>query len=212
MNIDKLVDTYMAHLGYRRIAGHGADPILPFFMLDVMLSIFNKEIKPVECKHKLKQIKKQWKAIYDRFNGEFFSLFNYDETSDIIDLMDSFDEYINNDVVMTKVSIMSVLPQSMSFEDRNILASASLCNIMAQSAQIIWKNIYRDAKGNERENFEIAGIERMSSKWMAMYFDKRSGDLINLNSSSKICQCVDQLCHKMVEWLNTQKSPSEPQN
>ena len=31
-----ITETYIRHLGLKRIKGDGADPILPFFMLDVM--------------------------------------------------------------------------------------------------------------------------------------------------------------------------------
>ena len=42
-----ITEAYIAHLGLKRIKGSGADPILPFFMLDVMNTIYRKDILPL---------------------------------------------------------------------------------------------------------------------------------------------------------------------
>ena len=76
----------------------------------------------------MKKVKKEWGTTYTKFNKEFFSNYTSDGVDSICDIMDSLTDSINNDVVITKTSIINFLPESIPFDKRYIIASISRCD------------------------------------------------------------------------------------
>lgn len=201
MTSSELVDRYLGHMGLRRVKGAGYEPILPFFMLDAMYQIMSKDLKPIACKHEQKLAMKRWKEAYHAFNSDFFSVFNEDQTDEIIDMMDSFEAYIQNDIIIAEVAVMNELQKyEIVFEDQKILSSCMLCHILAQSALVAWNAVYV-----KTPNRYIKAMIKNAYIYMNQYFKKVSGAHIDPNSSETICNAVNILCRKMVRFLNTLK-------
>lgn len=204
MSINEIVDTYMRHCHMRRVQGTGGDPILPFFMLDAMYQILKRDLWPVESRHEAKRERTLWLNSYNALNRDFFSAFNDDQRDYIIDLMDSFEEHINNDVLITQVAVMNQLGEyKLSFEDQKIVSSAMLCHILAQTAKITWNAIYKTKHCGLRANAYLDSILKHSSRWMNLYFSSKSDAHINPNDNQQICTAVDILCKKMVNFIST---------
>ena len=206
MTANEIVDTYLTHKGMRRVKGDGYDPILPFFMLDAMYQIMSKEIVPVPSRHEQKLVLKRWKAAYNSFNRDFFSAFNQEQQDEIIDIMDEFQSYINNDIIVAEVAVMKQLQQyDIPFEDQKIVAASMMCHVLAQTSQIAWKAIYKNKYNVSKESPQINAIQKYASLWMNLYFAKISDAHVNPNDSEQICTAMDILCRKMVKFLKIQR-------
>lgn len=200
--IDSIVDVYIKHCGMRRVEGIGADPILPFFILDAMYSIMTKDIYPLDSKREMKVALNRWKAAYTAFNRDFFSAFSADEQDKVIDIMDSFQSYIGNDIVIAKISVMNLLQSyNLTLEQQKIVSSCMLCHVLAQTASIIWDAVY----ALKAKNPYIRSILKYSSEYMNLYFGKISKATINPNNSKEICAAMDALCKKIIKFLDTLK-------
>lgn len=200
MDIDNLVDTYLATIGLKRLKGSSASPLLPFFILDAMYSILTKDIASVPVKNTTKKALTEWIHAYNLLNRSFFRAFTQDQQNDVIDLMDSFQESIANDIVITKVQVMNQLGKyGIPFEGQTILASAMVCNILAQQASIVWEEVYR------RPHKSFVALERHSQRWMQSYFLQHYPGHINPNDDEQICLAVDILCKKIIQFLDKVK-------
>lgn len=188
----------------RRVKGDGYDPILPFFMLDAMYQIMSKEIVPIKSRQEQKLALKRWQASYNAFNRDFFSAFSPDQQDEIIDLMDAFESYINNDIIVAEVAVMNELAKlNISFEHQKAVAASMMCHVLTQAAQITWGAIYKNKYNVSRESPHINAILKYSSMWMNLYFSKVSDAYVNPNDSKQICDAMDALCRKMVKFLKT---------
>lgn len=192
-----ITETYIAHLGLRRVKGSGADPILPFFMLDVMNTIYRKDILPLPCKFEAKKMRKEWAKNYHELNADFFSAFSDEQQDRIIDIMDEFEAFIGNDIIIAKVAVMNVLANAgIDLDSQDVLASCMTAHILAQSAQVLWKAVY----GN-RENPYIRAIIYYAGRWMNIYSKGKTNMFINLNEYKSIEEAVSAPCRKMVKFL-----------
>lgn len=188
----------------KRIAGKGGDPILPFFMLDAMYQILKKDLWNVPCRHEAKRERNLWLKSYNAFNRDFFSALDSDQQDYVIDLMDSFEAYIHNDVLVTQVSVMTQVGHyGLSFDDQKIISSAMMCHILAQTAKIVWTAIYKTKQCNMQATACLDSILKHSSRWMNLYFSSKSDAHINPNEDKRICDSVDILCKKMIKFLST---------
>lgn len=197
MNTDTLVETYVHHLGLKRIKGSGADPILPFFILDVMNTILHRDLFSIPVQFEEKKARKAWVENYHIFNKDFFSAFTDDQQDEIIDIMDSFESYINNDVVIVKVAVMNEISKyGVDLKTQTVLADLMVCHILAQTAQILWTAVYRHA------NRYIHAILHHADRWMTLYAKHNTDCTIRTEDSEGITNAVNALCKKMVKFLH----------
>ena len=59
----------------------------------------------------------------------------------VIDMMDHYEAFIANDVMLMRVALMNLV-KGLEFEEQGLIASLMLCNIFAQVAQITWSEIF----------------------------------------------------------------------
>lgn len=200
INIDSLVDTYIGSLGLRRIKGSSASPILPFFVLDAMYQIMQRELCPLKVTFQTKRAMNEWLHSYGLLNRHFFGTLSPAQQDEVIDIMDLFSEKVGNDITVTEVAVMNQLSRyGMEAGEQKVLASAMLCNILAQQASVIWEDVYR------RANRYLLAIEHQSKQWMQTYFIRRFPGHINPNEDEGICTAVDVLCKKIIYFLDTLK-------
>ena len=83
-----------------------------------------------------------------------------------------------------------------AFDGQKIMASAMMCNILAQQASIIWEQVYK------RQNRYLLAIELHSKRWMQSYFLQHYPGHINPNEDKQICLAVDILCKKIIHFLD----------
>lgn len=196
MTILELVDTYLHSIGLRRLKGDSASPLLPFFILDAMYSTLTSDLMPIPVKGKTKKALSDLKHNYNLVNRQFFRAYTQEQQDEIIDIMDAFSTALANDILITKVAVMNQLKRhGVPFEEQKILASAMLCNILAQQASIVWEEVFKHT------NRYLAAIERNTKIWMQSYFIQRFPGHINPNDDEQICLAVDILCKKIIQFL-----------
>lgn len=197
----EIVDIYLSSRGMALAhGGQTLEPILPLIMLDAMYQIYCSDIRGVTFHHEQKKWKNLWAENYERLNREFFRAFSIDQQCEITDIMDDFEKCINNDIMVAKVQIMNIL-QDIETEAANICASLMLCNILAQSAGIVWEHVYVQPNGKPERNPYINSIERCTSKLMNAYHKNFSDRSVNPNQSRPLTNAVNILCRKMIKWL-----------
>ena len=146
-NIKEIVDIFLASKGMKREKGNDGDisPLLPLIIMDTALQLFNKYIRPVECKREMKMYKNKWIRLYHEYNMMYFRCFNEEQRDFIIDIMDEFDEHIEKQLFICHIQIMN----KVNFEpiDRQkVLASTLLISILCQAARIIYEGFFQKAK------------------------------------------------------------------
>ena len=197
----EIVDRYLAYRGKRRTQSGKMDntlPLMPFFIMDVVYQIYDKDIKDIECKHQMKRYRTQWVDNYNKFNHEFFRAFNDDQRDYIIDLMDEFAAYIHNTVVMMKSAVVNSFTQETEFEDKKNLASILTCNVLCQAAQHLYGDMYRNRYMQKEMNQHIAGVQQATYKFACWY---PAGKGVDLTASDKVMNMIDVLCKKIVYFL-----------
>lgn len=83
---------------------------------------------------------------------------------------------------------------------RLILSATLACNVLAQSAQILWK------AQRCKDNAHIASVESWSYKFLNEYADKkidRTTRSIDLNTLEPLRKASQKICHKVVEFAES---------
>lgn len=205
----QIVDTYLAYKRRRRTKGGREDntlPLMPFFIMDSCYQVYCKDIKDLPCRHLMKQAKRKWADNYHKFTTDFFSAFNQDQTDYIIDIMDEFNEYIHNSVVMLKSAVVNYIPDVISFEQKKTLGSLLVCNVLAQAAQHMYGEMYRDAFMRKEEDQFIERI-KSASHHMSGIFPESSK--VELTASPQVMQMVKNLCNNIVKFLKDKESKNK---
>lgn len=201
MTNKEIVDTYLKYRGKRRTATGKQDntlPLMPFFIMDIVYQIFCKDVKPMDCKHQMQQHRTRWADNYQKFNNEFFRAFNDEQRDYIIDLMDEFDAFIHNSVVMMKSTVVNSFTADAEFEDKKNLASLLTCNVLCQAAQHLYGDMYRDRYMNKESNVHIAAIQQSSYRIACHYPASKGTDL---TSKEPVLKMIDVLCKQIVKFL-----------
>lgn len=204
MDNKDIVNIYLAYKHKRKTKGKEVNLLflLPFFIMDACYQIYCKDIKDFPCKHMMKQAKKRWGECYHNYTTDFFRAFNEDQTEFITDQMDEFNDYIHNSIVILKSKVFNLIPDVYSFEDKKILSALLLCNVLAQAAQRLHGNMYRNVDMTKEVNYDIEGVKKASYD-MARYHPASKG--VNLTVSDEVMKLIDALCKKIMKFLNDSK-------
>ena len=215
MTKKELINRYFASVGRTLTQGESAEPLLPFLLGDAILTIFTRDIAPLDLRHEEKRLRKDWSAHYTIFNRPFFSAIGIDNYDQITDLMDDFEAYIDINIMTLRSEIMLLL-QDVPFERRQVIVSAILCHVLAQAAQCAWGNCYRvgkvvgyNANGRQmivhrpEKNPHLQAINKdafqLTNRWHAAI----NKALIDPNKTKGIPAAIAALCRKIYSWVET---------
>ena len=197
----QIVDTYLAYK-HMKLSGTARDDVrmmMPFYLMDMSYQVYCKDIKNVDCKHKVKEAKTRWKESYRKFYSDFFMPFNEDQTEFITDQMDDFEDFIHNKVVMLKTTVMNVFPQDAPFEEKKILSSVLTSNSLSQMAQHVYRDMYRDKWHRPKDNPLIEAVTKCSYEF-ANHFPVSKG--VDLTASDKVSAMISSVCKEVMKYLN----------
>lgn len=197
----ELIASFMRHEGKTYVTTNRNDltPLLPFFILDSAYLIYQKEVLPLQCSHRAKFWKDEWKRAYGLLNRSFFAAFSDEQRDSIIDRMDDMAEYLEDAIADTLGRVSTFLIGKAPEEKRGVVASCLVCNILAQDAAIVWEQVYTDAKGHPLKNSFIEKITRASSKFLNSY--SPPDERIRCNDDEGIDASTIRLQTRIVEWL-----------
>ena len=199
-NIKEIVDVFLASKGLKRQKGNDGDisPLLPLIIMDTALQLFNKYIRPVECKREMKMYKNKWAKLYHEFNMMYFLCFKEEQRDFIIDIMDEFDKHIEKHLFICHIQIMN----KVDFEptDRQkVLASTLLISILCQAARIIYDSFFRRSKIPMRCTI-LEQMDAVILKWQKLYYGTGKPD-VKVNDDEQVCLAVDVLLKNCVNFL-----------
>lgn len=180
---------------------------LPFLLIDAMYIVRQENIHDLPKKHTLKHYYRNWDKNYEQFIKDFFRIFTEEQQFEIIDKMDEFNLFIKNELQLFKISVMN---RFMDYDTdvRLILSDTLACNILAQSAQIVYGSIHKKPNNRTRQyetvvNTHIKGMEQWSHKFLAEYGDsivERTKQRIDLTEYSPVADTVKNLCTKIAQF------------
>lgn len=184
------------------------EAILPFIIMDAVYQLYCTHIKPMDVKGQLAQIRNHWSKTYSQFNRQFFRSFDEDQIDYVMDKMDSFDSYIQNDLEITRISIMDCFRQE--GDTMQVVASACvLCGVLAVAANTVWQRVHRVvlprskyrpyARTVGEKNPLLTILEKIPYKYLGGYRGK--AEVINVSNDPKVEAAVNVLCRKMIHWL-----------
>ena len=204
MTISDIVNTYCEYYDLGLIEGklgkNDPAPILAFLIADCAFQEFCEGVKPLGLKHDLKKKQSEWLWNYHTFNKRLFICLDEDQKDFVIDMMDLYEEFIQNDVMLMRVALMNLVG-GCEFEDQKHIASLMLCNIFAQTAQITWGLVFKDGKGRGERAPELDRMRRLShtlTNSIALIKEN-----INPNADNGLKNSVEAFMNKTVKWLDS---------
>jgi SH3-like domain-containing protein len=176
-------------------------PLLPFFILDTVYQLYLKHILPLECSHDAQHWRSVWRDTYGALNREFFKAFDDDQRDAVIDRMESMEEFIAGEAERTRATTEAFLATKIPADKVFIVSVCMVCNVLAQSASLIWQKVYRDAAGRGTVNRSIEKLAHVISKFLNSWH--KPACYINCNEDEAVDSAVTALQARVVGWLKT---------
>lgn len=197
LDIKGVTDAYLKRRGLKRLAGKDDDPsaLVPFFVLGLMYDVYQRSVRDVPVCHEAKRYKRLWIEAYSSLNREFFSALTEGQQDEVLDVMDAMEQDLAGDVMIVKVALMEWVKE-LSLEKQDVIASAVLCNILAQVAQIVWGKVYKKTVECRR----LDDIVRYSHAYAKSY-GKDVTRLVDFNKSKRVTDAVEILQRKVCRYL-----------
>lgn len=200
-----LLDTYLDYHNLTILPRKGAKeptrdgmPFMPMLLMDAMNMLYDEYIAPLPLRHAEKQLRTRWHEAYKHYIKQEFMAFNDDQKCEIVELMNDFEEHINNEVEIFRATVMS---KFMSYDtDVRLAISAILgCNILAQSAEYLWIAM----RGKKNANVYITAVVDWSQKLLNEYGDnriERSAKTIDLNTYKDLNVATNRVCKSVISY------------
>lgn len=209
----ELINTYLTSIGRTRVQGDSTEPLLPFLLGDAIYTIYNRDIAPLELHQEEKRLRSDWAQNYTRFNRPFFAAIGVNNHDQVTDLMDDFENYIGNDMMVLRSELMLMLGD-VPFDQRKPIVSAILCHVLAQAAQLAWGNVYRvvtlvKRDGNTKKvlahrperNRNLDAINKDAFALANRWHNAIHSALVDPNKTKGIQPAINALCRKIYRWL-----------
>ena len=213
MTKTELINRYLNSIGRRRVQGESLEPLLPFLLGDAIYTIYTRDIAPLELRQEEKRLRNDWDEHYTKFNRPFFSAIGAEGGDQVTDLMDDFEGYIGNRIMVLR-SELSLLLADVPFERRGAIVSALLCHVLAQAAQHAWGNVYRigrivgvDQNGGRRishrpeKNMHLDAINSDAFALANRWHTAINQALVDPNRTKGIPPAITALCRAIYDWL-----------
>lgn len=190
IEITELINSYLKYNNLKIINrnNNNAELFLPFLLIDAQYSLSIEHVAKLDLKFSEKRYRNLWFNATNSFNKQFFNAFDSNQQALIVDVMDSFISHISNSVMLLKVATMNRFMDYDS-ELRTILSDTLACNILAQSAQFVYKRIHQG------ESSLIKSIENNSELFLTTYGNGKVNkcDKESLSSFKPLIDAVNQL-------------------
>lgn len=210
MTIEEILDAFFRSRGLRRVKGASPEPLLPFLMMDCVYQMYNQWVAKLELKFEAKRYRKEWERAYSKMNMMFFRAFDADQTDEVIDMMDDFEEYINNDLVITKIAVMNILEENRTLEEQQVASSCLVGEVLCYSAMVVWNKVYKGTRQMDVYN-QIDRIRKSIHRFINVWY--KPVKHINMTDDPKCEAAINTLCRRMIRYLtlynNRRKQQSE---
>jgi hypothetical protein len=200
-----LLDTYLDYHNLTILPRKGVKeptrdgmPFMPMLLMDAMNMLYDEYIAPLPLKHREKQLRTRWHDAYKHYISQEFMAFDDDQKCEICELMNDFEEHINNEVEIFRTTVMS---KFMSYDtDVRLTISAILgCNILAQAAEYLWIAM----RGKKKANVYITSVVDWSQKMLNEYGKNRiekNSKTIDLNTYKDLNVATNRVCKSVISY------------
>lgn len=195
-----LIDSFLKYKGYTSNKKSGNLPLLPFIMADALYLAHESYIKG-RLNQKAKFHANKMMECYHRLNHDFFKAFSQEEQNELVEKMDSFDEYLHNDFEVFRMVVMKPIMHH-PVETREIVAGLCIIKLLACHAQYIYSVIYTDSLGREVPDKNLQGIKHHACEMFRHYSAKHGSDNINLNDVPMVQQCCNNISKRILEFID----------
>lgn len=192
---------YLRYHKYGVVDGEGNEAVVlyPFLLMDLEYSLWQEVIRPMKVKGMLKKRKSEWSEAYNRFNRELFIALDAEQTERFVDLMDEYERWMGNDVMVARVAAMDEIVRQTwdrPLEEQQVLSACLICNCLAQCANIAWEDTHL-----KKENRDIAAVERaalnFSDEYMKLIGD---GSCIKFSGSKRFEAAMNAITRKVTHF------------
>lgn len=207
-----LISAYMRHIGKTYVTNDADDltPLLPFFILDVEYQLYSKYILPLRCSHDARRWKAIWGQTYTALNRDFFSAFTDEQRDAVIERMDGMTDFVSEDIVKTQDTVVAYLATQIPRDKCGVISVCMMCSALAQSAGIVYEQVYRGEKGRGAKNPRIEKLIHCISRFLNSWH--KPDRHITCNDDSEVDAAVTRLQARLVAWLPESRgwqTPSE---
>lgn len=189
-----LLNTYLKAKGWRS-SGNSHEPLLPYIMSDAVYIIHNEYIPAIHLTQEAKMYSNRMMKNYNHMNHQFFKIFSPAEQEQIVDIMDSFSEYIHNEVEILRMTVMQRMEKYPTAIRMNSSVLVALVHL-SECAKITWHNIY-----GKIPNKELDAIAYNAQRLLQAYGDRYVSDTLNLNSCPEVVQASINLINKIKKFI-----------
>lgn len=197
MELNDILSAYLSRKGLRAKDEKLVpwDVIMPTLIMDVCYTAYDEHIasnKFIHAEKRYSNMLSKYICIYFR---DFWRIWNDDESAYIVDLMDSFREYINTHVEIVANAIWRKLDK-FDEKERELITRIMLCNILSQAAGMIHSHVF------SKSNDDIDKVVFYSYALMNAVGDKKllPAQNIDLNTYEDVRNSVISLVGKIKEF------------
>lgn len=208
----ELVDAMFSHMGLRRFKGKedNAGPLVPLLLMDAQDCLFREKILPLEFNGMsegdrmwLLYYRDKWREAYNDFNRSLFRAWNVVQRDYVCDMMNAIEEYINNDLVILKVSAMNKMSH-IPLEMQDVVATCVVCGVLIKYAQYMWGVVFKSAGNGREKNRNIDYVDEFMKKFEDKYYSTcKTAVNINFNDDPSFSTSVDMIATRIIKWLKS---------
>lgn len=202
-----LIDSFLKYKGYTSNKKSDNLPLLPFIMADALYLAHERYIKG-RLNFKPKFHANRMMKCYHRLNHDFFRAFSQEEQDELVEKMDSFDDYLHNDFEVFRMAVMKPI-MHYPIEKREVVAGLCIIKLLACQIHYIYSVIYRDSLGRVVPDWGIQGIKHHACEMFRLYSAMHGSDNIDLNDVPMVEQSVNNISKRILEfidnWQNEEK-------
>lgn len=195
-----LIDSFLKYKGWTSNKKSGNLPLLPFIMADALYIAHETYIKG-RLKQEAKFHANKMMECYHRLNHDFFKAFSKEEQNELVEKMDSFDDYLHNDFEILRMAVMKPIMHH-SAETREIISGLCIIKLLACHAEYIYSVLYRDTLGRVVPDQNIQGMKHHACEMFRHYSAKHGSDNINLNDIPVVEQSCCNISKRILEFIN----------
>ena len=175
--------------------------ILPFLILDMFYSYYQKGIAKHPLHHESKALARKMSVAYNRINKSFFAAFSPDEWDEVIDVMDTLEDYVANDVTIAETGVWNVFK---TYPETDYLVALYMCNMLAKAAQTVWMVVYRNARREPVANRDIDTLLYTSKRLAELELGSTEIDARDEAKVRNLRAATDILGRKIVQFVREQ--------
>jgi hypothetical protein len=171
--------------------------------MDAAYQIFVADIKPVKCRMEMKKCRNMLSGAFNSYWKRFFAVFDKDETDTIVDIMDGYSEFINNQIIQLKVAAMNVIVKYVpDFPSQKILASCFVCCALCSCANTVHELIFKNSLGEDKKDTYITAVERHTRTFSDWYIERYTDctEMIPVGSDEGVRKVIDALVGRLASY------------